>query len=111
MFTAGAFVPGATGRAQCTLGVPTAFAGGVPMDAGKLCVTADAVAPTSYANGLGLVDSAVARTEAAPTFFANGMGFVADGGLAIDTAGAITGYAAGLPRTASGALAVDPTIT
>jgi hypothetical protein len=111
MFTAGAFVPGATGRVQCTTGAPTAFAGGVPMDAGKLCVSADGVAATSFANGLGLVGSVVARTVAAPTFFANGMGFVANGGLAIDTAGAITGYAAGLPRIASGALAVDPTIT
>jgi hypothetical protein len=113
MFTPGMLTFSAAGRVQLALSGAAVFTGGVPMTIdGRLVIAApDGVAPTSYLNGLGLVGNALATDSVnAPSIFVNGTGYVANGGLAIDAVSPITSYSSGMPRTATGALATDPTV-
>jgi flagellar hook protein FlgE len=97
------------GRIRNTTGAPpTGNNGGTPTtDEGVLCVTDKS--PDTYINGTGFyVASGEISGEAggAIASFHQGMAFDAAGHLVTDTADPIAFYLAGLPRTASGALAV-----
>lgn len=98
-----------TGRVRCTVAAPARINGGTPNAAtGQLAISANA--PTTFVGGLGYYgpsgNPVAVDVGGAVAFFSQGYAFTSAGRLALDSAAPITVHLAGIPRTASGAIAV-----
>jgi hypothetical protein len=108
MFSAGMLVYGTGGRVRTTPNAPVADSGSTPVNAqGRLALTLTNPVAV-YSSGVPFdAQRRVCVTADPPAGFSNGFAFSANGRLCIAQAGPITGYAAGIPRTASGAIAIN----
>lgn len=108
MLNAGLLLLNAGRVRNTTAGSATNFNGGTPTNAAGLLQLTSTI-PGFYVSGAPFVVASQGLSAAIgtpPVTFANGFGVTAAGNVSADTAGAITSYVAGVPFTATGALAI-----
>lgn len=103
----------ANGRVQCTLTAPVDFGSGTPIGpAGRLAVATVGGAIALLLAGIPLTANRriCVTLGGVPAFFSQSYAFDAAGRVLFDTSAPIAFYVAGIPRTASGAVAAGPSI-
>lgn len=111
---AGMLTFNAQGRVRCTLSAPSQFGGGgTPIGPNGRLSVATVGGPISLLLA-GIPVTANRRICVAlggvPDFYSQSYAFAADGRICVDTSSPISHYVAGIPRTATGAVAAGPSI-